>query len=264
MEYPSSTIKPFPWRVFWVLFVGGILSALAIMPLAFDLVGSMLPAAEPPDIPLPILVLVGAVQNLAFLAFMIWMGLKLSRKLGLGAPLLESAVSGKAVNLRESLVPGLLTGLVVGIVLLVLVLALVPHLPNLPFVLAARMPVWKRFLACFYGGIFEELLSRLFLLTLVAWLVDRSWRKSTPSLSTPAFWVANIIAAVVFGLGHLPSASLVMQITPLVVAAALVLNAIAAIPFGYLYLKRGLEAAMVAHFAADIVIYVVGASLLVD
>lgn len=261
MDHPSSVVNPFPWRVFWVLFVGGILSILAIIPLAIEMVASMLPEAEPP-FPWPIVVLVGAIQNLALLALMVWVGLKLSRKLGLRAPLLESVVSGKPANIRPTLVPGLLTGIVIGIILLCVLLMLIPRMPNLPFVLVARLPVWKRFLICFYGGIYEELLSRLFLLSLFAWLVDRGWRETTTGLSSRAFWIANIIVAILFGLGHLPSASLVMQITPLVVVAALVLNGIAAVSFGYLYWKRGLEAAMVAHFTADFVIYVAGASLL--
>ena len=42
----------------------------------------------------------------------------------------------------------------------------------------------------------------------------------------------------------------------------LALNGIAAIPFGYLYWKRGLESAMIAHFCADFVIYVVGVMFL--
>ncbi len=53
-----------------------------------------------------------------------------------------------------------------------------------------------------------------------------------------------------------------MPITPLVVAVALSFNGIAAVAFGVLYRKRGLEAAMIAHFTADFVIYVVGPALL--
>jgi len=63
-------------------------------------------------------------------------------------------------------------------------------------------------------------------------------------------------------LGHLPNAALVMQITPTVVVLALMLNGIAAVSFGYLYWKRGLESAMIAHFCADFVIYVIGVTFL--
>ncbi len=260
----SSQAKRFPWRLFWLFFVAGILGALAIIPLAIDLFGPTIAVAPRPSIPLPILVLIGVVQNLCLLALFVFLGLKLGRTLSLGAPLLESWLgeNQSAANWKGTLKSGLLTGVGVGVVLLLIVLVLVPALPNLPFVTMARFATWKRVLACFYGGLYEEILSRLFLLTLFAWLLNRTWRKPTPQLSPSAFWIANALVALLFGLGHLPSASLVMPITPLVVVVALLLNGIAALAFGFLYWKRGLEAAMVAHFTADFVLYVVGSSLL--
>lgn len=54
-----------------------------------------------------------------------------------------------------------------------------------------------------------------------------------------------------------------MQITPAAVAEALLLNGIAGVTFGYLYWKRGLEAAIVTHFADDQMIVVLGPALLV-
>jgi membrane protease YdiL (CAAX protease family) len=115
---------------------------------------------------------------------------------------------------------------------------------------------------CFYGGIYEEILTRLFLLSLFAWLGMKLFQKDKTKLGGIVFWLANILAAILFGLGHLPTVSLVMPITPVVVAAALLLNGVAGIAFGYLYRKRGLESAMIAHFCADFVIYVLGVALL--
>jgi len=146
--------------------------------------------------------------------------------------------------------------------LLLIVLALVPTLPKLPFVAIAKVAFWKRILTCFYGGIYEELLTRLFLLTLVAWIVTKIARRESARLTSMPFWIANLLVAVLFGLGHLPSASLIMPITPLVVVAALLLNGIAAISFGVLYRKHGLESEMIAHFSADFVLYVIGVSFL--
>ncbi|MCM3905599.1 MAG: CPBP family intramembrane metalloprotease, partial [Pyrinomonadaceae bacterium] len=250
--------------LFWLLFAMGILGILAIIPMAIDLFGRVIQTAEAPPMPLPVLILIGGVQNLGMLAAMVFVGLKLGTKLGLGAPLLEGWLAGNSSKdrWREALKEGLITGIGVGVVLLIVLLAAVPLLPNLPFVAAAKLAVWKRFLACFYGGFYEEILSRLFLLTLIAWLANKALRKTNTQLSSTAFWIANLVVAVLFGLGHLPSASLMMPITPLVVAVALILNGIAAIAFGILYRKRGLEAAMIAHFTADLVIYVIGPAFL--
>ena len=143
-----------------------------------------------------------------------------------------------------------------------IILAVAPHLPDLPFVRAGRAPIWKRLLVCFYGGIDEEVLTRLFLLTLFAWLGLRIFQKQKARLLPATFWIANVVVAILFGLGHLPGASRVMQITPEVVLLALALNGVAAVSFGYLYWKRGLESAMIAHFCADFVVYVVGVAFL--
>jgi membrane protease YdiL (CAAX protease family) len=135
-------------------------------------------------------------------------------------------------------------------------------MPDLPFVKAARVPIWKRLLACFYGGIDEEVLTRLFLLSLFAWLGVRFFQQSKTRLLPGSFWIANFVVAILFGLGHLPAASRIMQITPEVVVLALTLNGIAAVSFGYLYWKRGLESAMIAHVCADFMLYVVGPAFL--
>ena len=70
-------------------------------------------------------------------------------------------------------------------------------------------------------------------------------------------WVANVLAAVLFGLGHLPATAVLLPLTPLVITCAVVLNnGLLGVAFGYLYMTRGLESAMVSHFSADIVLHV--------
>lgn len=52
-----------------------------------------------------------------------------------------------------------------------------------------------------------------------------------------------------------------MPITPLFIVAVISLNAIAALGFGYLFWKRGIEAAMLAHFSANIILHVCAPAL---
>ena len=68
--------------------------------------------------------------------------------------------------------------------------------------------------------------------------------------------MANLGAAILFGLGHLPTTATLVSLTAMVILRATVLNGIGGVVFGYLYWKRGLEAAMLAHFSADIVLHV--------
>ena len=123
------------------------------------------------------------------------------------------------------------------------------------------MPIWKRFLACFYGGLCEEILTRLFLLSLVFWLLRLILRVRSATGDEVVFWIANIVAAILFGAGHLPLASRLAPLTPQLIATVISLNALVALPFGYLYRSRGLEAAMLAHFSTDLILHVIGPML---
>jgi len=249
----------FSWRLFWILFTAAIVGILGIVPAGIELFGPKL-SQTPLPLPLPIIILLGAIQNLALLGLFVGIGLKLSGQLGFGSSLIRPWLDKNltADQIRRTFLHGVLAGIVLGFVLVPVFLVLSRYLPNLPFVTAARIPVWKRFLMCFYGGFYEEIFSRLFLLSLVAWLINYSWRSNSKPLTSRSFWLANVIVALLFGLGHLPSASLVMPLTPLVVVAALTLNGLAALVFGWLYRQRGLEAAMIAHFTADLLLWVVG------
>jgi membrane protease YdiL (CAAX protease family) len=115
---------------------------------------------------------------------------------------------------------------------------------------------WKGFLAAFYGGIAEEILLRLLVMSLFAWLGGFVSKTQDGKPTSAVFWIANILAAVLFGLGHLPATEMILPLTPLVITRAILLNGIGGIIFGWLYWKRGLEAAMIAHFSADIVLHV--------
>src|SRR5262245_7288308 len=70
------------------------------------------------------------------------------------------------------------------------------------------------------------------------------------ALPTSVFWAANIVAAVLFGLGHLPATAAVAPLS-----AALLVRAVwaAGLVFGELYKRHGLEWAMASHFGVDIV-----------
>jgi membrane protease YdiL (CAAX protease family) len=92
-------------------------------------------------------------------------------------------------------------------------------------------------------------------MSLLAWLGKFISHDGDGHPTGPVFWAANILAALLFGLGHLPATAMLVPLTPLVVARAVLLNGLPGIAFGWLYWKRGLEAAMIAHFSADIVLH---------
>ena len=53
-----------------------------------------------------------------------------------------------------------------------------------------------------------------------------------------SIWIAIIIAAIFFGIGHLTITSELAAITPAIIARAILLNGIGGVIFGWLYWRK--------------------------
>jgi len=252
------TKKPFNWREFLILWAAGVWGVIAVLPYTLTLQASLIEKMPPLPVPLAVVIAVQVVQNAVLVAIAVGLGLLLATRIGLGAPLLEARLVGEAVGqrLRALLAPSVLAGAAAGIA--IIVLDLLVFASGMPAAAAAgeHPPAWQGLLASFYGGITEELLMRLFLMSLLAWLLGLVWREVPGRPAAGAFWTANLGAAILFGLGHLPATAALVPLTSFVVLRAIVLNGIGGVVFGHLYWRRGLGAAMLAHFSADIVLHV--------
>jgi len=260
-----QALKTINWKAFALLLVAGLLGVLAVLPLMLDLIGSgAFGQAPAPDIPVPLLVGLTLLQNGVLLAVVILLGMILSARIGLQMPLISAWTGGGGRQHRAPIVwPGILVGAATGAALVSLeALFFLRQLPP-ALVPLFEIPLWKRLLAgVLYGGITEELLMRLFLVSLLAWLLGRFWKTAEGMPTSGAFWGAIVLVAILFGLGHLPVTAAITPLTPLLVARALVLNGAAGVAFGYLYWRHGLEAAMLGHMSAHLVMQVPGVMLL--
>ncbi|MEO5886051.1 MAG: CPBP family intramembrane glutamic endopeptidase [Anaerolineales bacterium] len=253
------------WRVFLILWIAAIFSSIAILPYALELQGSALEAIDLP-IPLPTLIAFQTLQSAILFAIIIFAGMWFASRVGLGMPILDAITRKESVPDKVRAILPLSVGLgiiasllIVGLDVWVFQPALLKELGDSANALNlqnAQPAAWKGFLASFYGGIAEEILLRLFVMSLFAWLGRFISKTQAGKPTSTVFWIANILAAVLFGVGHLPATSLLIPLTPLVIARAILLNGIGGVLFGWLYWKRGLEAAMISHFAADIVLHV--------
>ncbi len=184
----------------------------------------------------------------------------------MGLPILEAKLAGEKVWPRiKAILP---ISISIGVIGSLIIIALDKWVfgPGLVAQLGEQAQVlnletsqpeaWKGLLASFYGGINEEILLRLFMMSVLAWLGKFISHTADGRPTTAVFWIANVLAAVLFGLGHLPATSMLLPLTPLVITRAIVLNGLLGIAFGYLYMKHGLESAMISHFSADIVLHV--------
>jgi membrane protease YdiL (CAAX protease family) len=98
----------------------------------------------------------------------------------------------------------------------------------------------------------EEVALRLFLFTILYFFASKCIKKQR----TNVLWSVNICVALLFGAGHLPAAFKLTSPSTFEIARILFLNGIGGVVFGWLYWSRGLWAAIIAHFVADLVLHV--------
>jgi hypothetical protein len=250
MAVDARAGERFNWPLFLVLLAGALAGLLANTPFLLWLLSHN---PKLPRIPLPVFIVNQLVVNGLLIGLVTALGMRCAGPIRLGAPIIADALAGRSVGprLRAIIGPAVLIGASVAIVITILdVWVFAPHLPRLHQVGAP--PVWAGFLGAFYGGVDEELLLRLGVFSIVAWLL---WRIDPRPEGPTALvlWETNVVVAVLFGLSHLPATTQVLPLTPLVLARALVLNGVASLAFGYQYWRHGLEAAMITHFTTDIV-----------
>lgn len=104
--------------------------------------------------------------------------------------------------------------------------------------------------AVLYGGIVEKILMRLFLMSLIAFILWKLFFRNTSKNKLPdkIFISANIISALLFAAGHLPATAAAFgALTPMLLARCFLLNGIFGLLFGRLYRRYGIWYAMAAH-----------------
>jgi len=122
------------------------------------------------------------------------------------------------------------------------------HFPHPPFPLSI--------LASLSAGIGEEMLFRGFVFGI--WAIILRWFIRRFNSSKDALWVANIIAALAFGAGHLGSAlfftgaATLADLHPVLLVELFLLNGVVGLVAGNQYIKTGLIAAIGVHFWTDV------------
>jgi len=233
-------------KIFWILYPAALLAAILVLPYALSLEKSII---EQSPLSLPVIVVISIVQSAIIFALVTFFGNLLAAKTGFQLPLLTAWLEKKKINYRSTAWLAIILGIAAGLAIILL------DRNIFPIVAPSSLPSPALgFLASFYGGIGEEMLMRFFLLTLLVFIF--SWLFRRPAQSGYIVWPMIIIVAVLFGLGHLPATAALVPITPFVVVRAIVLNGIGGVIFGWLYWRKGLEAAIISHFCADIVLHV--------
>lgn len=256
--------RRFSWRTLGVLVAAAASTSLLLIPFSITLFEQ----GDGAEIPSWMLVVGSLIQGAAVAAIFGGLGLWLGPKVGLGAPDLRGVLHGEPGSGRRALsalplAAGL--GVALGAVLLALQAGLMPLLPE-----AVRRSFeeldfpspWEGFLASVSAGVNEEILFRLGLMTLFVFLGARLLRQGNRP-GAGVVWTAMVVATLLFGSVHLPQTAELLGggLPASLVAYTLLGNGLGGVVFGWLYWKRGLLAAVTAHFATDVVLYVVAPAL---
>jgi membrane protease YdiL (CAAX protease family) len=273
-------MKEINLKLVGVLWAGCVFGSIAILPFLFLVQGNVLRSLEVSSSQVVLLQIVQAAVLFGIASFL---GFVLAKKVGFTIPILEAWIEKKPKHvLQKAVVSTLIIAIPLGFLAGFLILVIDGTLPLLvqnslglsvgpvSFSTSQLQPaagsisatsitpeLWQGFLAAFYGAINEEILMRLFIMSFLVWIISFVIKRKGGKVSPIAVWIAIGGAAMLFGIGHLPFTATITVLSPYIITRALLLNGVGGIIFGWLFWKKGLEAAMVAHFTTDIFLFVI-------
>lgn len=181
----------------------------------------------------------------------ILLGIFTYKQAGLSLPVLESWLSNKKLPYIYPLVIiGVGGGLFAGLIIILSTLVFQPFLSAEFLQIGAyfRPNMAVRFL---YGGFTEEIIVRFGLMSASIWLLLR-FLKNKPAY---IYWTGILFSSLVFAVLHLPVVyAMIGQPSPAVFGYIMLTNTMGGIVFGWLYWKKGLETAMLAHIITHIIL----------
>ncbi len=128
------------------------------------------------------------------------------------------------------------------------------HIPQVAAMYRGRPSFAYWVASVLYGGVIEEILMRLFMMSLLVWLAWKIFFRREANPPTGVMIAANILAAILFAAGHLPSTMQMFgETTPMILLRCFLLNGAGGLVFGSLYRKYGIQYSMTAHAGAHIV-----------
>ena len=188
-----------------------------------------------------VLIVVGTVQTVSYALICGFFGYILADKIGLWKPIKFK---------KKSLIITLVISVVGGIVFSLDHWVFGSMIDGIQTANAASLTVSGVIASILYGGIIEEVMLRLFFMSLIAFIVWKLCFKKhdKENIPTSVFVIANIVAALLFAAGHLPATiSIFGTLTPLILFRCFLLNGGFGLVFGWIYHKYGIAYTMIGH-----------------
>lgn len=193
-----------------------------------------------------LLAVISAIQSVGYGVVLGALGILLAKKVGLWKE--------ERILTKKPLIISIFISIVGGLALILpdifffgkyseVIMNLYAVKPTIPYMIAMVT----------YGAVIEEVMLRLFMMSLVAFILHKLFDKNNETTSTSILVLANIIAAILFAAEHLPTTFIMIGNSPMIIFRCFLLNGVFGLLFGWLYRKYGLRYAMIAHGGCHIV-----------
>ncbi len=191
--------------------------------------------------------LITAIQTIIYAVICGFFGYIIADKIGLIRPF--------RLDKKKMLIT-LLAGAICGIVLSADAFTFAKWIPELAdnYVASGRFDVPTWIASVLYGGVIEEVMLRLFFMSLLALIGWKLFCRKENAVPEKMLVISNIIVAVLFAASHLPATVLLFgHLTPMLICRCFLMNGAFGIVFGRLYRKYGIQYAMLAHILTHII-----------
>lgn len=176
-------------------------------------------------------------------------GALLAQRVGLRSVLAGTASAG---DMRRAWPLAAGAGLATGALAVLLDIAAAPVLGDAWSRLlwqASRPDLPALLVGVLYGGITEEILLRWGVMSALAWAL---WSIGGKKRMGFWMWAAIVATALIFGAAHLPALAAQVELTTGIVVRTVLINALAAVVYGWVCWRHHLEAAMLSHASSHL------------
>lgn len=253
-------MRNFNWKLFIVLVVLGSIGVFAIIPYELAIFDPSELPPEAAELNQAVVAVVNSFAQVFLVMVSVFIGMLTMNRTQLKVPFIESLVAGKKLPTISMRWINLAIGVSFIGSVIVLLLDRFVFMPQMVVNSSNNVSTtwWHGLLAMLYGGITEELLVRFCLMGVIVWILAVIFRKQTGEIPRGFYFAGIVGAALLFGIGHLPATVQIFGgLNGMLITRALLLNGMLGLWFGYLYYRKGLEYAMIAHMSADFFIHVI-------
>ena len=257
----AAEVPRYPWKTLLFLVSVGTLTGPLVIPYAVGL-NMLATGYQPPQSWNS--VISTFIRNFSYLMPAAAIGLWISPRIGLGAPYLQHWLDDEPRPRQpfSSVVGPAFFWAVATALIAFAIDGFFRYVLRVDFPapeIHARINVswWRSVLASFWAPWAEEVFDRLFLLSLLVWLATKLFRISGNGLGRwLTVWIAILATSLFFSWYHISNEAIFFSPVPTIVAVRTVLIITpAGLAFGWLYVCRGLEAAILSHFIIDIIVH---------